>query len=413
MKIAYMVSWYPTLNDTFVVREIGEIARAGHEVRVCVLKPGRPAANAHPVAIDGVAITQMSLRPVGLVAGVLLAFGGAPTAFLRCLWEATRAATRQPARGGHYFYVFAAAAWFSRHDVVIGTAYVHAHFLHVGALAARWLARMLGMPYGLTAHTSRVRLAWQLMADVVGGADVCAADTIEAADLLARMNGKSPTLIRNGLDLSEATYRERAVTKIATAARRSTILAVGTLIEPKGFHVLIEACRMLQRSHTAFVCRIIGDGVERPFLESLGRELLDAGRLEMPGTLPIRELMIEYARASVFVMPSVASAVGTDGLPTVIIEAMAHGIPVIASRHAAIPELVRDGVTGTLVPPADPAALAQALRAALEGDGGTSEMCRRARRVVEEEFDLKRNAASLLGLVSAAVQTPRGRRRRR
>lgn len=400
MKLIYVTSWYPTQNDTFVVREIEEITKAGHTVEICVLKPGRGAVNALPVAGERVSIHEMSLAVADVAGALGFCFRRRRKALWSCFAEAAGAAVRQPRRAAHLMYVLLATTYLAANRSGSGGQYVHAHFLHAGAIASRWLGMMLGLPYGVTAHTSLVRFDRKLMAKVVREAAVCVGDTLETADLLRGMGNKEVALVRNGIFTAKIACRARS--PAVQAEGRPTVLAVGTLIPPKGFATLVAACALLKAQGVPFVCRLIGEGPERASLEDLGRDLRASGHLQMPGTIPIHELMDEYRKAAVFVMASVPSEHGRDGLPTVIIEAMAHGVPVVATKHAAIPELVREGETGYLVPPLDAAALAGAIGRCLEERESCGAMSARARRLIEEEYDLARNVRELLGLIERA-----------
>ena len=181
------------------------------------------------------------------------------------------------------------------------------------------------------------------------------------------------------------------------------ILAVGSLLHLKGFHILISACAELDKMGVCFLCKIIGEGVERGNLETKIENLQMTDKVQLPGYRTIDELFEEYTNASVFVMPSVPSSIGTDGLPTVIIEAMAAGLPVVATRHAGIPDLVIDGETGLLVNPGDISSLADAIKEMISNKELYSKFAVQGRQKVENEFDLKKNNKIRIELIEAAV----------
>jgi len=398
MRILYVASWYPTMNDTFVIREIAEVVRAGHSVTICVLRPGRPMTSAKAVKMERVNISQVSVSPSDFIRSILIRVFNKPKAFLKCFIEALFACIRQPSRAHHLLYILFAVTWFSSKQTNADARYIHAHFLHTGAIASRWLSIMLDIPYGITAHISKIRFDKRLIKKVVKGASICVGDTLETVALLGSLGNAGAILIRNGIDTQAIAYREPATLHSNTAP--PIILGVGTLIPPKGFHVLIDACNILRREGIRFVCRIVGEGVERENLERIGHELIQTRQLDMPGSMPIDELMLQYRHASLLVMPSVPSDYGRDGLPTVIIEAMAHGVPVIGTNHAAIPELVRHKETGLLVSPCDASALAEAVKDLLDNPDLCKELSLRARQVVESEFDIKKSSGRLLSLIS-------------
>ena len=150
-------------------------------------------------------------------------------------------------------------------------------------------------------------------------------------------------------------------------------------------------------------CRIIGEGEERENLQKMIDDNNLAEKVTLSGSASISELFEEYKRATLFVMPSVPSSVGTDGLPTVIIEAIATGLPVIGTNHAAIPDMVINEETGLIVNPDDPKALAEAIKR-LSSDKNLYFKCSvNCRDKVEEESNIRINSARLQKLMQATI----------
>jgi glycosyltransferase involved in cell wall biosynthesis len=165
----------------------------------------------------------------------------------------------------------------------------------------------------------------------------------------------------------------------------------------KGQRYLIDACRLLAQRGLDFECRLIGSG---PDARALARRIRRAGlasRVQLLGSCTRDEVAAELARADVLAAPSVPTASGRrEGIPVVLMEALASEVPVVASRLSGIPELVEDGVEGTLVAPRDAGALASAL-ARLAGDVELrAQLGRAGRRKVLREFDQHANAAALV-----------------
>jgi glycosyltransferase involved in cell wall biosynthesis len=181
------------------------------------------------------------------------------------------------------------------------------------------------------------------------------------------------------------------------------VLAVGRLIEKKGFTDLIRACSLLRAEGSVFRCRIVGKGELAAKLRALIAELGLDHQVELTGPIPREELLAVYERASVVVAPCVIGTDGNrDGLPTVLIEAMALGVPVVATDVTGIPELVRNERTGLLVPQHDPEALAAAIRRVLTEPSRSEAFVRAGRARVESEFDLRANVAHLRALLEEA-----------
>ena len=244
-------------------------------------------------------------------------------------------------------------------------------------LVAERAAAVLGVPFSFSAHARDVRKVprGELTRRARAAACVVACNTDVADDLGA--TGARVELIPHGVDL------RRFAPTLPPGGEPLELLAVGRLVEKKGLEALLEAVAGLE---VPFRLRIVGDG---PLRGALERSIADAGlhdRVTLDGTLTHRELPDAYAGANVVVVPSIQDAGGDrDGLPNVVLEAMASARPVVASEVAAIPAAVRDGDTGLLVPPGDPRALRAALErlatrsGAARGDGRRRAQARRAR----------------------------------
>jgi glycosyltransferase involved in cell wall biosynthesis len=179
------------------------------------------------------------------------------------------------------------------------------------------------------------------------------------------------------------------------------IVSVGRLVPKKGYPILIDGLELLAHAEVDFCCDIYGGGPSREELERMvGRAALDA-RIRFHGARPQDEIAAAYARASVFALaPVVVSDGDRDGIPNVLVEAMASGVPVVSTRISGIPELIEHGVDGLLVEPSDAAALAHALRRVLEDPGLAARLAAAGRRKVEREFDLVANSRVVAELLA-------------
>jgi len=220
-------------------------------------------------------------------------------------------------------------------------------------------------------------------------------------------------LLRDGLTFPEsdvmASLEELGLAGGAAARGRGGIvlLAVGVLAEHKGFDDLLRACALLREEGVAFRCRIVGDGPAKWRLRRLARRLGIAGRVEFCGQVPherIRHMMME---ASIFVAPGVAGSRAQDGLPTALMEAMQHAMPVIVSDLAGQTEAVRHGVSGLVVPQHSPRAIADAvLRLGSEPDQAQN-MGFAARRWALEHLDPERCGEEVIQRLLAFRSMPR------
>jgi len=182
------------------------------------------------------------------------------------------------------------------------------------------------------------------------------------------------------------------------------ILSVGRLVEKKGFSDLIGACRMLKGWGTAFKCEIVGSGPLSRSLRDQIKELKLEACIRVIGAIPQSELQRHYRDAIVFALPSVLARDGDrDILPNVLKEAMAVGVPVVTTRLPGIEELIAHGEDGLLTPSGDVAALAASLECLLTDAALRRRLAGRARKTIEERFDMRKNFTLLKNLLLEAT----------
>jgi glycosyltransferase involved in cell wall biosynthesis len=268
----------------------------------------------------------------------------------------------------------------------VPVAGLHGYFAHQPTAVAAHAAQRLGLPYSFSAHALDVRKVGRAeLAERARHAAVvicCNGDAV--AEVAA--TGRQPTLVRHGVDLTRFPVGPEPSGEVVT------LLAVGRLVEKKGFTVLLDALAMIATAGSTrrpFRLRIVGEGPWRGTLEAAISQLGLADRVELLGRRTHETLPALYAGSHVVVAPCVVDGSGDrDGLPNVVLEAMSSARPVVASDVAAISTAVRDGVTGLLVPPGDAAALAAALVELINDQPRRALLGRNGREAVESEFDL-------------------------
>src|SRR6266498_2832847 len=283
-----------------------------------------------------------------------------------------------------------------------GVRHVHAHFAGMAARTAFWIHKFFSITFSFTAHANDIFAPrdFEIGLDkLVDTARVIVTETDYAEKFLRERfpdRGDRIHRIYNGLDLAPFVRADFSSTP-------RLIVSVGRLIAKKGFADLIRACRLLMERGKSFRCEIIGEG---PLEEELREQIaqLDLqGCVELPGAKPQQEIREHLAAASAFVLPSVIDPDGgMDNLPTVIMEAMAAGLPVISTAIGGIPEMVVQNETGFLVPPDDVAALAGAIERLLDdislarrfGEGGFQR--------AGELFSIEKNVRELCGLLPSS-----------
>jgi glycosyltransferase involved in cell wall biosynthesis len=190
-----------------------------------------------------------------------------------------------------------------------------------------------------------------------------------------------------------------------------TLLAVGRLVPKKGLCYLVQAVGLLRRRGREVTLLVVGDGPERQRLERLAVEEGVADRVRFLGELPHEAVIPLYARGDILALPCVIDSSGDrDGIPNVLLEALASGMAVVSTPVSGIPEVVEEGRTGLLVPPADPAALADAIEALAADPALRRQLGEAGRDRVVQRFDIRRSPMAELFQRLAGV--PAGKERR-
>jgi glycosyltransferase involved in cell wall biosynthesis len=282
-----------------------------------------------------------------------------------------------------------------------GVCHIHAHFASSAASVALDVHRLTGVPYSFTAHAKdiyRNGLDIDHLRMKLDQARFAVTVSDYNRDHLARLGARHVVRIYNGIDL------RRFVPNGGASDEPPLVLAVGRLVEKKGFDVLIRACELLRVDGVRFRCLIVGKGELAHDLQTLISALDLEQYVELAGPLPREKLLELFPRAAVVAAPCVVGSDGNrDGLPTVLTEAMALKVPVVATPVTGIPELVEDGETGLIVPERDPAALATAIRLLVEDTETARRLAEAGRERVERDFDLHVNVRELRTLFEGAA----------
>lgn len=394
MRVGYVVKRFPRYSETFVVTEVLAHEAAGWEVEIFSL---RPPNDTH---------FQDLLPRVRAPVRYLPSEGTRPTDFWATLQEAGQLlphawSTLPDARGelaGDVYQALQLAIEVRRR----GLEHLHAHFATMAATVARLAARLAGVPFTFTAHAKDI-FHESVRADDLRRKMEDAAAVVTVSDFnldyLRATYGHSARRVRrlyNGLDLERFPFSE-------PRDRPARVVAVGRLVEKKGFGVLLEAAALMAARGVAFSVDLIGEGGLEEALCRRVQELGLQARARLLGPRPQAEIVHAVAEAAAFAAPCVVGSDGDrDGLPTTLLEAMALGTPCVSTAVTGIPEVLRHGETGLLVPQNDPAALADALQRLLTIAPLRMKLARQARRRIEQDFDARVNAARLRRLMAEA-----------
>ncbi|MEY2477764.1 MAG: hypothetical protein QOG87_3079 [Actinomycetota bacterium] len=407
-RVAYVVRSWPRLSQTFIVNEVLGLERLG--VDLVVFSMSHPD---EPLALAQVADVRAAVRYLdaarGRGVGTRLAehlrlLRAAPARYLVTLLGVARGthltagystASRWEcfAHAVHLAAVVRAAA-----EGGVPIERIHAHFAHDPALVALLAHRLTGVPFSLTAHARDLYgIPARTLAARTDAATAVVTCCRANADYLRDAVGASALLVHHGVDLER--YRP---SPNGAARDVPTLLSVGRMVEKKGFADLLAACALLRDEGQSFRCTIYGDGPLRDDLVTLRDRLGLDGVVTLAGACPPAELVPAFQNADVFVLtPVVGSDGDRDGVPNVLVEAMACGVPVVTTPVGGIPELVTDGENGLLAPSHDAAAVARHVGALLRDPARRATLGARGRSTVEARFDARVAACRLASLFGA------------
>jgi glycosyltransferase involved in cell wall biosynthesis len=404
VQVGYIIKMFPRLSETFILNEVLELEQQGLSLRIFSLK--RPADSVFHQQVKSVRSPIVYLPetvsdgPLRIALGQVHSWRRHRRVWGRALQHALRRAHAEGDSGD--LMIFYQACCLVRELGPI--CHLHAHYANLPAKVALLVHRLTGVSYSITTHAKDIFQndpfsSAKLHERMCRARFVVANSRFSAEHIRAGLKGQGDIrVVHNGLDLSLFQHR-RAV------AEQPLILAVGRLVEKKGFAILIAACRLLKEKRVRFTCEIVGTGACSNQLKEKIRQCEVGELVRLVGPLPQQVLREHYARAMVFVLPCVRATDGDrDILPNAIKEAMAVGVPVVTTRLEAIEELIHDGVSGLLVEPGDASGLAAKLELVLSEPGLRRELAAQGRKVIEECFDRRSNFAGLKSLLLSAAQ---------
>jgi glycosyltransferase involved in cell wall biosynthesis len=400
--VALLVRAYPKISETFILEEILGLERQGLTLTILSLyRPRDPVT--HPATREVRAPVRYATGPDGRRAGRLAA-GHArllltrPRRYLASLWFAARRAEAGRRRD------FQNGVWLGAQMIRAGLRHVHAHFASEPAAVAEIAARLTGCTFSVSAHAK----------DIYTGRPEPLRRKLAAARFTVtctESNRRHLTALTGGAASVHRCHHGIDTARFSVGGRRTRdtpplVLSVGRLRAKKGFETLVEACRLLRARGVEYTCDIVGYGEEQANLSArIARAGLDRV-VRLTGILAQDAVIARYARAALFVLPCRIAADGDrDGIPNVLLEAMAMQVPVVSTTVSGIPELIEHGETGLLCPPDDPSALADAMQALLADPVLAERLGAQGRVTVTERFARDRNVAALHRLLRAAAGT--------
>lgn len=369
--VAYLTKRFPRLSETFVLDEILALEAAGVPLRLYAVAPAgesleQPDVSRVKSPVVYLRGTGGRLQSVVELARTVSAHG----VLMRRSPRRYAAVVAYVARKRRHLSTVRRFAEAGRLAVLIerdGATHLHAAFAHGPASTAHFVHLLTGVPFSFGGHAKDIYVsAPDLLARKIAAASFVLACSESAAGALREIGGPAAgkvVLARHGVDTRRFAPVEPSETSLPGGGVRGPlrVLAVGRLVEKKGYPVLLGALAEMVRRGRLVSCEIVGSGPGRKALEEQAEALGLAAVVRFVGPRTHQQIAAAYRQADVFVQASVVVAGGDrDGIPNALLEAMASGLAVVASEVAGIPEVVTPGC-GVLVPAGDPAALAAAI----------------------------------------------------
>lgn len=404
--VAVALSRFPTVTETFILREVDEMERQGQPVRlVPLIRENPPIVHDAAKAWIPRAFYTPYLSPA-IVAANVRTLLRRPGRYVSLLARLIAGTIRRPAIFVRTLGVFPKAVLMAERLPRDGVRHLHAHYASVPSTVALIISALSDITFSFTVHaadiqTDRSLLDWKLR-ETRFVRSISAYNKRFLEELYpAEARGKIE-VIHVGI------VPEQFQALPAPNNAEPKILCVAAHKKYKGLPYLIEACGVLRDEGRRFECNVIGHGPMRGELEALIAKLGLGDVVHLVGARPESEVARMMAECDVFVLPSIVAKGHKDGeqegIPVALMEAMASGRPVISTTTAGIPELIDDGVSGLLVPPEDPRALAQALRSLFDDPTRAASMGLNGRDKVQREFSLSTCVAQLLARLDSESQ---------
>ncbi len=388
---AYLLHKFPRITDTFIMREVRALQKGGMDIQIISIWKPTPGETDVKVMSEWGPQTYFLLPRsiLSVTRALCVMIIRSPTRFMSAVYLAF--ATARPGLRGLMNQVFYLAEATLAADALQGKeiGHIHNHFGDHSGIVTMLAAKLSDINYSISFHGPHVFFDGALarIKEKVSNARFVRCISYFCRSQVILFSGSTNLsalkIVHCGLDLQDYQFRlpRERVERLYCAAR---------LAPEKGFEFLVQAVRILTDQNCDVVLRLVGDGPSRSTLEGMARDLGILDRVHFLGPLDEAAKMRELYAADLLILPSLA-----EGLPSSITEAMAVGVPVIATNIAGTSELVESGKTGLLVRPSDPQALADAIIRMIDSYDFRTRASELARQKVVEEFDVNKEAGKL------------------
>lgn len=397
VKLAYIMSRFPKLSETFILREMNALRSNGWEVfnYPLILEKTKVI---HPEAKQWLhELNHFPWLSWKILKVNFQTFVKRPSLYLSLLAKVVFGNIKSPRFMVRAIMLFPKTVMMARSMKEKEISHIHAHYATHPALVAWVINQLTGIPYSITVHAHDIYVDRSMLETKVDGASFVVAISKFNQEFLAKHVGEwsrnKTFVIHCGIDMTGYSS--------ATSPQYDGlhVVSIGSLQPYKGMPHLIEACKILKDRNIPVQCTIIGDGEDRQKLEALIIKSGVSDTVLLAGAKTQAEVADILRIANCYAQPSVITASGKmEGIPVALMEALAASLPSIATNISGIPELIRHGSTGYLVPPGDAHALADAIEYVYAHPEEAAKVSSLGRLLVNEEFEIKKNISQLAEL---------------
>ncbi len=404
--IAYITGEYPRATDTFIQREVHGLRRHGLDVRTYSVRRTNIEHLVGPEQREEAAQTFYVLpaaqSPLNLLRCHVQAIWSRPASYFASLLLAVRTSPPGLPAFIYQLFYFLEAIVLADDMKRQGVIHLHNHIATASCTVAMLASKASGIPFSFTMHGPDIffePIRWRIdekMAQasfVACISDFCRSQAMIFAD---QEHWHKLHIVHCGIEPARYQSSARFETKRTSSTAPCELLFVGRLAGVKGVPVLFEALRSLRASSSQVHLTLIGDGPERKALEEKARTMGLQECVTFAGYQSQAEVAQALSKTDIFVLPSFA-----EGVPVVLMEALASSVPVITSRIAGIPELVEDQVNGLLIPPGDPGALADAIQELASNADVREQYGQAGRAKVQEQYNIEHETKWLAHLLTS------------
>jgi glycosyltransferase involved in cell wall biosynthesis len=402
-KIGYVAKMYPRLSETFILNEMLELERQGTELSVFSIKKPNEG-RFHPQTSDLKAEVYYledleSKKWVKWLNEIWPYLEPYKDNFFR-MFE-----TVLLKRDYNEMELFQQSVWAAGKAVELGINHIHAHFGSMPSTVAYYIKEITGISFSFTAHAKDIfvyNMEEHHLRTKLFAADFTITVTNYNKNFLLEEN---PGLDSDKIKVLYNGTKIDFISPVPPEKRdKNTILSVGRLVPKKGFDTLIEACSILKNNGSNFKCLISGDGAEFENLNTQISKSELSDHVELLGAKTQDQVLKLMQTATLLCLPCRITGDGNrDALPTVLLEGLASGLPMISTNISGIPEIIESGNTGILVEPDDPIDLAKQIGKLLKSSELQTKFSIDGRKRAEKLFDIKANAGTLLKMITTCV----------